>query len=375
MPRRPLVSALAALVVVVVAGVVGGAIGVAVRAVGTADDLRHAQVATQVRFDKITRDDQATFTRIVEVVGSQNNVAADVVLGRSLRSIDHLPGTRAHVDPGQRQALVAATVKLGKRARGETTWEPWCTGTAVTSGGRTYVMTAAHCFLVDLNVPDATFVEGQHDLREVTHLLAEQWTVLDLSSLSGDPRPLGRVAKAVAPVDYSSDWAFLRVDGPGGLGGAVPIDLGQVAATDRQPVPGEPVALHSYPGAAMGSPVDEIGTYVGRTNGVSMSGYTQSVDLVAIDPSSSAADACFYGASGSSARFANGTISGPLSSRNTIGYGTAHTLDDPDASGAFARLDLEAQTKVDLTKPVVLCAYSASTDTVVPDMLALLDRA
>jgi hypothetical protein len=97
------------------------------------------------------------------------------------------------------------------------------------------------------------------------------------------------------------------------------------------------------------------------------------MDLVAVDPSSSADDPCFYGASGSSAAFASGSVSGPLSQRSTIGYGPDRSISALDTDGSYVRLQIEAKTKVDLLQaPAVLCVFSVHDGVVVDALLARL---
>jgi hypothetical protein len=150
--------------------------------------------------------------------------------------------------------------------------------------------------------------------------------------------------------------------------GTVPLDF----ARDPEPTAGEDVRQHTYSSRDNGSPIESTGTYLGRGGDI-VSGRSSDIDLVAIDPASVDLDACFYGASGSSAVLASGRITGPLSVRNTIGYGPDRVLDPEDGDGGrWQRLQFEDTTHVDLQGVTVICGYAAYDAPLVDALLTAL---
>ncbi|HET9174262.1 MAG TPA: hypothetical protein VFN56_03200 [Candidatus Saccharimonadales bacterium] len=98
------------------------------------------------------------------------------------------------------------------------------------------------------------------------------------------------------------------------------------------------------------------------------------VGLTADNPQS---DSCEFGGSGSVAMFANGKFSGPLSFRNNIGYGDAHSYASPDnaVDNQRNRLEFEASTKLNLGQFTTVCGFSVpSTAEVMPDLISVLQH-
>ncbi len=321
------------------------------------------------------RSKDAVIDRLVDVLSAQGDLDPAVLTGAALRDVDDLPGRRHRTTAAQRDLMARATVQLGRRSGPGAPWERHCTGTVVEYVGQRMVMTAAHCFLTDLPVDDVDWDEGAIDVRDLTRRVGE-WGVLAGTTTADDasspPVAVATSRRVAMSVRSDSDWALLTVTDPAGLAGFGAVDLQAQVTAPVVPEPGEEVTLHGFPQSASGAQVVARGRYLGRmTDG--FGSFTQPTDVVAIDPGSSEVDACFFGASGSSAGFASGLVSGPLSARNSLGYGAEHTLVDPDEAGAYERLHAEDLLRVHLLQgPTVLCGYSVMDLRVVEALLGRL---
>lgn len=315
--------------------------------------------------------------RLTSIIASQTGINEDVIKGESLKGLESLPAFGSHISPEQREMLTDATVKVGKRQKGTDTWWQSCTGIKVSNGTESFVLSATHCFTDDLV---SLGKGGGTDALNITNESRFEYSLLDQSSLSSKEDSSGTAIASISSVaiSFSADWALMRVDSTAASKvfsekPAIPMDM--LVETVRQPAPGEEVALFSYPGHSEGAPVVATGTYLGRIENSGLSNFSYSLDLVAINPADDSDDACYYGASGSSAVFSGGSVSGPLSMRNTIGYGDSHTVTTGDVNDETARLYIESYTQLDLSAFGVICGFSAPGQYTVDSLITAINDA
>jgi hypothetical protein len=323
---------------------------------------RATQLERQIRVLEKDDDTEQILDRLATILAISQDVAPGTVLGTALVTAPHLTEAGRVVTAELQEALAAATVQLGEQPRGSSFsgWNAGCTGTLVTEGDLTFILTAAHCFDRDLVIDDVDYEEGRSDVREVSRRLPSDYAVLQGSA------PVVALDRVVLPVDHTFDWALASLAGPVPPGvGTVPLTLFRI---DGQEGTGGDVAQHTYSSRTAGRAIESTGIYLGAADD-HIGSYVQRIDLVAIEPAGADVDACFYGASGSSAALANGRITGPLSVRNTIGYGKDRALDGEDTDGRWGRLQLEDATGVDLADTTVICGYSRYDEQIVDQLL------
>jgi hypothetical protein len=319
------------------------------------------------------KDMTAAFTRLATIAAAQAGVGVDAVTGHGLRRLQELPAFGQDVPKRASALLAAATVVVGKRGGPAEPWFRGCTATKATDGASVVVMTAAHCFLDDITrYPDSITTP---DLRDVTRLTSQRYAILDPADMGGTAPVWATVRAAFLDISYSDDWALLTVTGASPAFDGLPaLDLTPLLHGGRPHAAGQSVQLFSYPSSAVG-PVTITGVYAGRAIDVQSGPFRQDVDLVAITPKSAAKDPCYYGGSGSSAVFADGTFTGPTSSRSPLGYGPNHEVADPDSLDPMHRLTLEDAVDVDLGTSTVVCAFTAPRETQILDQLLVMAAA
>jgi hypothetical protein len=311
--------------------------------------------------------------RLAGIIATSQDVELGTILGTSLVSTRDLPGSGRAVDERRRAALAAATVRLGKRPHGPSDewppgWSPACTGTVVEEAGRLYVLSAAHCFDADLLLDDVDYEDDTPDVREVSRKLPFDFAIL---AGPGDGSVvLAELGELALPVDHSLDWALAVVDDdlPPGI---TPVPFRLFRDPSMAAIAGEDVGHHTYSSRTLDAAIEAVGTYLGGADDA-IGAYDQTVDLVAIEPDSADTDVCFFGASGSSAALASGGFTGPLSFRNTIGYGEARNIESDDIDGKWNLLQMEDATGVVLDETSVVCGYAGYDQPTVDAMFAAL---
>lgn len=330
---------------------------------GRLQELKETTAMQAVRAE----DQQRQLDRQTAIIASQNNIEVGVITGESLKSIDSLEAYGSKITPEQRERLRVATVEVGKRQKGSA--EPWqltCTATKVSNGSEVFVMSATHCFTGDL--PQVSGKGGggiKMDALNITDTSLFEYAILDPKidhTERPTAEPMARVS-ALALDMYASDLALLRIDSSTTTDEYTEhpaVSFGEFSSVLMAPVPGEQTALYSLPSASNFEPVVSTGVYLGRVDAsTEVSLYSSKLDIVAVWPSSAAEDACNFGASGSSAIFAGGVVSGPLSFRNNAnGFGSADERQPEDTGGMHYRLILEQQLGLDLTDVPTICGYS-----------------
>ena len=247
--------------------------------------------------------------RLTSIIASQTGIDEKVIKGESLNKIDSLEAFGQHASPEQREMLTEATVKVGKRQKGTEVWWQSCTGIKITDGTKNYVLSATHCFSDDIV---SLGKGGGYDAVNISQASNFEYALLDQSNLSPDGSGTASVPIESVAVSRSADWALIKIgaNAPPEFAEKPSIPFELLVNSDSSPVPGEEVALFAYPGHSQGAPVAASGTYIGRIYDPGLSNFGSSLDLVAINPTADSDDACYYGASGSSAVFSSGMVSG-----------------------------------------------------------------
>lgn len=325
--------------------------------------------------EKESAEKQDQLDRQTAIIANQNNISPGVITGESLNAIEDLTAYESHVSPEQRELLSAATVEIGKRLRGTAdTWQLSCTATKVTNGSEAFVMSAAHCFIGDL---PSTGKGGIPDALNITDYSSYEYAILDPNTKTSrrpESEPLA-LATAVTIDESMSDMALLRVEAtPNGTFDKLPaVSFESFTSLGHSPAPGEQAALYAIPAASNFTPVIGVGTYLGRIQGNGMSQNSYELDLVAVRPENETEDPCMFGASGSSAVFAGGRVSGALSIRNNTGYGTSRTVISEDIGGMTARLLMESELGLDLGEVTTVCGFSVPGEQTFKNLQASLD--
>lgn len=321
--------------------------------------------------------------RQTAIIASQNNIDADVITGKSLHDIKSLMAYDVRVSPEQRERMQRATVEVGKRLKGSASpWELSCTATKVTNGKEEFVLSATHCFTGDLPpVSGKGGGGGVVGVSNITNTSLFEYAILD-NELDHAERPTAQPLARVTALSvdmYASDIALLRIDESTATDDFISrpaVSFGDFSSAITSATPGEQAALYSMPQASDFVPVSATGTYLGRvyTSADLMSSYSSQLDLVAIWPDSASEDACNYGASGSSAVFAGGFVSGPLSFRNnTNGFDANRDVQAGDVGGMSARLHIESQLGLDLSGVPTICGYTVPDERSFDMLQASLD--
>lgn len=328
--------------------------------------------------------------RVAAAVASTLDASPIVVTGSTLRRVKDLPDYGEQVSLEKEQLLHAATVKLGRRLKGSNyPWYEVCTGVKVSLNGQTYVATAGHCFMRD-DDPTVNQIAnpqkgGPDDLprvRNITALSNYEFAVLDpqVQSYQREQKPMASVAQvAVGPAGIS-DLALLQIGRDetafSGLSSVRLEDLNTLTMNQHVPIPGQQAAIFGIPESSMNQPLATRGVYLGRISGADISTVAPTLDLVGITAATDSSDACDYGASGSMTILADGTVSGPLSFRNNIGYGLDHRVVSPDQSleGKKDRLKIESLLDTNLDQFETICGFDVPPSMIVPQLAQVIQN-
>jgi hypothetical protein len=246
-----------------------------------------------------------------------------------------------------------------------------CTGLKVAVGGKTYVLTARHCFensFKQRTVFPSLFSDADnstapdlHSAKNITSRLNEKigvWTANSQGTEVPDP-----TARAIGvSVSYYPDMALLRFDPKDPASSrfnkspTIPYDAG----LSRAAVPGAETSTFSIPDVSGGTIIESRGVYLGRVS--SPYDPAETLDLIGINPHDTGADACNYGASGASAIIAGGFITGPLSIRNSIPKkGFINGADDRVLGTRMRKVMAKELGGLDLTHFSTICGYGVVT--------------
>ena len=351
---------------------------VAAGALLSTNELRHDRNEHQLETQISSQNTEANqkIDKMARLLAASNGVRAETVLGEGLKSVESLPGYEKSISPEKQSRFKKSVIKIGVRdpKLPESSWGGNCTGTKVTIGSETRVLTAAHCisttgqewsaFTGDPGLPGP-------NVLNVTDYLSSEYAVFGSSDFALPSNKTGHseVESIVKDIDRTADFALLKVvPGNDEFDQLPAIDITQLE--NIAPLPGQEVALFGIPEASGNSPIETKGRYLGRVP--STSGLSTTVDLVGIMAPEPGEDACNYGASGSIAMFAEGGFTGPLTARSNQGYGKESRIYAPDSSefGVKDRLKLEEQLNLDLSKFTTICSYSVSNE----DTVSSLER-
>ena len=300
--------------------------------------------------------------RVGRYMSALNNVDTQTLLGKSLLPIKRLPGYGTPVDPQAKAEFIKSAVKVvyqPKHAEFKYVAAS-CTGTKVLVNNQPRVLTAQHCFESENEqiFPGKGGDTGALDYINITA------AAKDIYGVATNEKPVSQLtpyqpATAIAE-DFTgrTDWALLRIKPGNPHFDAIPaIPIEQMLHTS--PISGHEVALHSMPEASGDKPISATGIYIGQL--ASTENSNRNIDYVGINPSRGDKDTCNFGGSGFSALFQAGQVSGPLSTRSTLGYGEAMRIDQPDSgeAGVMERLHLESEFKLDLSEFTTICGFSA----------------
>ena len=311
--------------------------------------------------------DQKTIDRLGRLVGGLSDVSPDTALGTNLRSVESLPGYGETVSNSIAEAMRRATVKIYAQDKtGRANWYENCTGLVVSSEGKKYIATAAHCLAMPpVKGGDGLWNKGGPitDAGNVTGVLPQKYAVRPVTTgvLQGPFSPVAAISKST-----TEDWVLMRLDekleSPA-VAAITPIDYDQYLhpSNDKRPVVGQSVEVFSEPSASSGKLVSGRGIYLGIAQ--QRSSYnTSNVMLVGLsNVDSPEEDACNFGASGSTAVLADGTITGPLSTRQIVTYPKSKASQPGDidsANGTKERLRLEEHFGLDLSRFTTICGYT-----------------
>ncbi|MGH7241334.1 MAG: hypothetical protein ACREGB_03505 [Candidatus Saccharimonadales bacterium] len=298
--------------------------------------------------------------------------------------IEKLPGYGNTVTEQERAMVRASTVKIAERDKGDATnqagnWHGSCTGIKSVINGSTYIVTARHCFgNIDMNKTfpslnnsnNSASAPDLNTTKDITKDLSVDvgvWT----TSRDGTTNTAQTVPVEDVSVRYYPDIALLKVNeaGPAAASFDALPSIPYESLLSSSPKPGAEVAISSLPDAAGGAMVESTGWYLGRV--YDPGDPNRQVDLVGVNPSSPAEDGCNFGASGSVAVMAGGTMTGPLSTRNNISNPVGTNGEDDPAVDKGARKVMAAQlgyTTQSLDEFATICSYTVVTPNIVQHM-------
>jgi len=291
---------------------------------------------------------QTTLSQPVNEAIASSGIESSHALNNGLRSTNELPGLSEKISQEQISTLENSLVTILVEPNGGSSWTQHCSGLKVTIDGSDYVQTAAHCF-----EPYNGLLPSGSKAGNILPVTSYTYAI----GLPANQKELAPIAEVTAvAIDVGgNDTALLQLSAevpefqniP-----AVPIET--VAAIS--PTPGEQVAMVGVPESDYDNPVIGEGTYIGQVQDPNNS--TQKIDVIGLNAASSTQDACYFGASGSSAIFADGHISGPMTVRSGRGEQEDLTLksDDP-VLAANLRSQLQQATGYNLGSFNVLCGY------------------
>lgn len=301
------------------------------------------------------------------ITARSSNESVGVVTGSTLRNIPS-PQRYRSVPKDYIEESDKATVEVLSRVKGSPdSYEPICTGTKVSSRAKSYILLANHCRKAYENIP--AHGGPLPEAVNITELVGNNdFAVAEPSQHYPDDSNwniLATVDNVAVDESGETDWAMMQAASSKAFHKLPSVPLNEViSSTDRKPTPGEDVSLYSLPQSNYFAPVKAKGIYIGTVSGYSIGGISDFEELVAINVAQPTQDACDYGGSGSTARFSNGQVTGPLSFRNNLGYGPGDIFFAPDSAQTSqeTRFDIEETTGYNLNDFNTICGYSVPID-------------
>jgi hypothetical protein len=311
------------------------------------------------------------------------------------RDPNQLPGIRIHLGRETLNKIKNSTIEIGSRYKTDTSgvsaeeaYSPGCTGVKVAIGGKTFIMTAAHCFGDITGERYGTFSDPANPAAKAENYIGvspKDYAILDPL----DPRLDERSRQPVAIVDSISidtaqkDVALLQVhaadEGP--MTSPAIRQFSEIPAinlnvAEQAPLQGTPVALFGEPQANGFEAIAGTGVYLGRVSYSFISPTTGEIiythlDLVGINPAAPPEDNCNYATSGSMALLPNGKLLGNLSLRTSHGFGPDGIMQLPDSIDFdnYIRPIWEKQLNVKLDGFSTICGYTVMDHSTPSDLI------
>src|SRR5581483_1300246 len=354
--RRRLLAVVALLVVCAVAATLGG-----LARQGGIDRTRHRLDAATAGARRLeaglvaSRDDTARLTKRLRRsadMASVFDVDPATITGEGLDAVGDLPGRSTRLDATTRSQGQASDVIVAERLkRSEGLWQPWCNATVARIGDKVVVVSAAHCFDDDrTRLIDRAGRTGA-TVADATRSSTKEFAIMVTSAAGATP--LARVHSLSLSLVRSADFAVLVPE---------PADLDRLVSaaapatyTAATPTPGEDVGVFAAPQGNGYTPLSTTGVYLGAGDLFQEEdGASHHLLFVAIPDESGESNPCSYGSSGSSSRFADGFVTGPLSF-----WDNAHDSKRSSWETEHDRYSIEHLLGVDLSDYPTICAYSA----------------
>lgn len=341
----------------------------------SAQDMQHS-IAEQNR--KLAeqsaqiKENQDTIRGLSKSAAGAAGVSLDTVLGKGLRKPESLQRANAP-DTALAQQKQRASMFMALRDAGEAgEWRATCNATLVAFEGVERVITSRHCLDDELKEGQAANGKGKRKggpaAMDVSALLDKVEVGFfpkgtELSAL--DESGPAYVASEIA-ISGESDIAMMTVKPTD-----TEIPAMDISSRQAQPTPGDRVALAAMSASSKFMPREASGIYIGRSEFGANGTYT---DIVVIKTSSSNADPCSFGASGSLAVIGD-AVSGPLSRRLNVSdqrmqsdYGTRDV-------NQWRRWQIEDTLKVSVEGYDVMCGYAVMDQNALLDLNAVLGDA
>lgn len=334
--------------------IIAGAIGTLVGVCGTLAVHHEQEQDKQIQaFLEELNEQEHQVDRLADIAAGLSGSSAEVVRGDNLRSVEDLPGYGHEVSDNQRAQMRDATVKLVTNTTGAD-WVDNCTALVFTTESRTLALTARHC----INVESAKGGSPSVEALDVTRFLLYPYGIR-LPGTAPDSAPVINTSRAVTALN--NDLAVLElVPGPATDSLRPITNLKETIENKTLPLPGESTVVFSLPQAAEGELLTGEGIYLGSIPDSANPATT--IHYVGLrNANTPKSDACNFGASGSSAMTASGSLLGPLSFRNNTGYqpGSATNYGDDLKESTEYRLAVEQALGLDLSSFDTLCGYSS----------------
>ena len=324
----------------------------------------------QARVNQYTNKNSTNLNQLESEFARLNDIPQGVVTGSSLRPVPTIVGKVSETNKNQSDN---ATVEVLVKVKGSlNSYSPICTGTNVSYEDNRYVLLANHC-LKAFETPTKAGKQEPSAVNVTSSVSGDFFIARPSEHNPGNHNwnPLARVDNIAVDESNLTDLALMQATQTKSYQSLATVPLKNIVSTSTSIKAGEAVSLYSLPASNNFAPVSEKGVFLGSFYSYQIGGLGVNLDLVGINPSSPESDACNFGGSGSSARFANGIITGPLSFRNNIGYGKSDTFYSPDnpKNSQITRFDIENETGYNLSMFSTICGYSIPIETSIPNAM------
>ena len=331
---------------------------VAVSAIGYGYAQNQKIDRLQANISQINKKNESQLSQIEGDLARLNNTPIGVVTGSTLNPV---PSIKGNISEAYKKQSEDATVEVLVKLKGTNSYSPICTGNKVSDDKYIYILLANHC-LEPYETPLNKGEQGPSAVN-ITNSVSGEFFIAKPSEHNPNDykwQPISKVNNIAVDRSGLTDLALMQVVSNTSYQSLPAVPLSEISTSSTSVNPGEAVSLYALPKSSNFAPASERGVYLGRFLSNRIGGLGIYVDLVGINPSSPTTDACEFGASGSTARFANGLISGPLSFRNNLGYGKSNTFYIPDnpSDSQITRFDIEEVTGDNLNRYSTICGYS-----------------